>query len=126
MVTTITTQAQWLTLISGVFADDFPQVITQCRNLIAGAGGLESFAVQEWLRMTIKTDTPRLDLLSSVAFPALICRCDLRIKSFDQISLTLSLETLRSDAAKDSLFLYAAPDVPVLSCEMPCESDGNF
>ena len=86
MVTTITTQAQWLTLNSGVFTDGFPQVVTQCRNLIAGAGGLESFAVQEWLRMTIKTDTPRLDLLSSVASPALICRCDLRIKSFDQIS----------------------------------------
>jgi hypothetical protein len=72
MVTTFEIQELWLTLNSNRSTDCFPQVVTHCRNLIAGAGGLESFAVQEWLRLTIKTDTPRLDLLSSAAAPSLI------------------------------------------------------
>jgi hypothetical protein len=45
------------------------QVVAQCRSFVARAEGLQSDAVQEWLRMTIKTETPRVDLLSSVSTP---------------------------------------------------------
>jgi hypothetical protein len=45
------------------------QVVAQCRSFVARAGGLQSDAVQEWLRMTIKTETPRVNLLSLVSTP---------------------------------------------------------